>query len=991
MAVGAPHYSFASVYKFNKEGVRELTHSFKSTELSRGAVCDYDYEADIFHLELDNCLPEVRDKIFNSFLALVTKYISTETAEYGDGEGARVQRIEHTRPDQPSGLFDDTDEEDEEPEYRTLGNLNPTCKRTWRPKQGDLPASIQAQGKSLLALSNRTNCSLVIDIEKNEVRIEGAHLSDVEVALSILSKIENDIYLRLRPPTSHLLQVDEDSDFRLQFFRLSQLENWLVRCTLLPDQSQDAEKLERRLMVRMLRYNEDTGRHEFEKLFIRPIQLSQEISYLRSIWTGFEYNSHGSEMNLPETKEVVSPKLRVTHLGQNMSREKALQVGKWLSEGPELEAPISALSLAPSIGNSKGVAKTDDEPRSSSLGPGSTPIAAPPPPAIPPPDLQRKPFGKKRVIKGSKKVDEIAESTAVSGRESGSLFETEIADSIETPAVLSQHTGADQPASQNFSWVLPRFPVPDEQAQRPKTLEINKPKSRQAASEVLSRVSVSASAPQPWQPDEREWGDFLGQRSAHGGLIDVSARVNERKAPAIPPGYEPRPPVETSNNQDEESPLIDLIGEQGTSQSSGGMPPSTPLPSFYNAPLIPRIVTTRQLRIRNGSISKTASTSSQTRSAKPVTGKMQAQAEADSREYERTMGQKKAAGDSEGKHESGSAMSGILSQAAIRVLRLAQSFSGEILLRVEVGRIFVHSMPSKYRKSAFVVDEWDGIFSGGHGFKAPHDSFTNRVTTAFEDAEFISELKSSDGEKMFHEKPYGTKVFYEFFCSDKDGKQIYIKSDDSLVSKIRTPPEALGKIYWHFPKRTWDARFSVTGLSRATAECEEAAERILENVFIPPHRSIFELYTHIAVNGLHVETACIRRETHFKSASHPDISLQLTEVQDVHIYRHPSGNGVLRLAAKTAPEMIRNQQLWYEVCLTSSIASVKFQENEALEVGRDATWQPREFVEEKVFENLEAVTREMVDRIDGVGLRNQGPRGFASASQAGVGGGDKYW
>ena len=76
--------------------------------------------------------------------------------------------------------------------------------------------------------------------------------------------------------------------------------------------------------------------------------------------------------------------------------------------------------------------------------------------------------------------------------------------------------------------------------------------------------------------------------------------------------------------------------------------------------------------------------------------------------------------------------------------------------------------------------------------------------------------------------------------------------------------------------------------------------------------------------------------------------------------------------------MVRDNRLWYEVSLSSSVAEEKFKENLDLELGDFASWTPKEIVEAGVLEDLSLVARDVVTRIDNVGYSNKGPRGGPS-------------
>lgn len=116
----------------------------------------------------------------------------------------------------------------------------------------------------------------------------------------------------------------------------------------------------------------------------------------------------------------------------------------------------------------------------------------------------------------------------------------------------------------------------------------------------------------------------------------------------------------------------------------------------------------------------------------------------------------------------------------------------------------------------------------------------------------------------------------------------------------------------------------------------------------------------------------LRRETRYHAVTQPDIVLHLTEVQQLFVEQ--SNKNELRAFAQPATEMIKQNRLWYEVSLSSKYATEKFNENLGLEIGENASWEPQEFIDEGVMENLKLLTAKLVTSIDGIGYANQGPR-----------------
>jgi len=143
-------------------------------------------------------------------------------------------------------------------------------------------------------------------------------------------------------------------------------------------------------------------------------------------------------------------------------------------------------------------------------------------------------------------------------------------------------------------------------------------------------------------------------------------------------------------------------------------------------------------------------------------------------------------------------------------------------------------------------------------------------------------------------------------------------------------------------------------------------------------KPLLDLVTKTVGKELRIHSVTLHRQTRYNCVSRPSIALCITEVQDLYIQRLADSTDLIRACAKHPAEMVRDNRLWYEVSLSSSVAEEKFKENLGLDLGDIASWTPRQIVEAGVMEELSLVTRDIVTRIDGVGYGNKGPRGGPS-------------
>lgn len=244
-------------------------------------------------------------------------------------------------------------------------------------------------------------------------------------------------------------------------------------------------------------------------------------------------------------------------------------------------------------------------------------------------------------------------------------------------------------------------------------------------------------------------------------------------------------------------------------------------------------------------------------------------------------------------------------------------------------------------------------------------------------------------------------------------------------SKVRSHPNVLGALNYHFPKRMWDARLALSttalvsddsfGFAAGGLVDEEtsdgrllkAAKAIVDNLYIPPGQKVLDFYTK-TVNkdktpnkDLKIETVLLRRESCHRSTANVHLNLRLTEVQDLVIQCPMDKKYLVHVFAHPPEAMTRNKRLWWTASLSSDEAEATFKENIHLELGELAVWTPETLVNGGVIRNLSDLAHEVVTRIDNVGYGNKGPcvaltkqgtvAGTVAASTAGAGMATDFW
>ncbi|KAE8386756.1 hypothetical protein BDV23DRAFT_137912 [Aspergillus alliaceus] len=326
-------------------------------------------------------------------------------------------------------------------------------------------------------------------------------------------------------------------------------------------------------------------------------------------------------------------------------------------------------------------------------------------------------------------------------------------------------------------------------------------------------------------------------------------------------------------------------------------------------------------------------------------------------------------------------------------LEAAEYFPGSLALEFQIGLALIPILPKTYREGLVSLSEWTRIMQPQTGVSAPTTKFINRVTTSGLDIDHIVDLKTSKKEgnrRMFESEDNEYSVFYEFHCRSKADQPIIVAVDEQGKYCIKKPTEALGAVNIHFPGNIWDARVVVRGNTaypiRDNQEFEEAAQYMVDHLWVPPGNSLILLFTRLSKEKhLTVEKVLMKRWTRhryiraddtFKDIITPDTSsssggradfstdsvgstsakatesitssdhtesqdiwLQVTEVQDLYIGSSRSDSQALRARCAPMTEMIRRGRQWYEVSLGSSAIEAILKTNANIEVGeRTEDW-----------------------------------------------------
>ena len=140
-----------------------------------------------------------------------------------------------------------------------------------------------------------------------------------------------------------------------------------------------------------------------------------------------------------------------------------------------------------------------------------------------------------------------------------------------------------------------------------------------------------------------------------------------------------------------------------------------------------------------------------------------------------------------------------------------------------------------------------------------------------------------------------------------------------------------------------------------------------------PDRKTFDLSTKIELGDLRINSVTLHRETRHPVSEYDDILLHLLEVQELSLW---SQKNEVDYQASLPPMPNTSSpgcKIWWEVSLSSVLATETLKQNEVLELGDSASWTPNKVVGKNSLKDLGYVARDLLERIDAVGSSNKGP------------------
>ena len=316
--------------------------------------------------------------------------------------------------------------------------------------------------------------------------------------------------------------------------------------------------------------------------------------------------------------------------------------------------------------------------------------------------------------------------------------------------------------------------------------------------------------------------------------------------------------------------------------------------------------------------------------------------------------------------------------ATAELLTMTRTTQEHVKIELNIDRFLINyqSESSEFKKKYFNVEQWFNVFSNSFTFVRLLRIFIIEKLTFFDsDADFIVQLKLSSERSVFTLESYEQIIFYRFKNSETARKpdSVVIDIYEDKKFQLRSKKTLIDALDFHFVKRYWNARISVTIADSMNKKYHELSKYIAANLCVTPaaNQSIVEIFTKISINTFVFFSMELHRETRHRSTNYSDLFLKLTEVQNMSFelssikFDHDC-----RAWTKSKKELINEGKLWWKIAIASVVAEQTLEKNKTLELSEICKWQFENIVEAFIVRQMHYLARNIVTRIDSVDYHN---------------------
>lgn len=310
----------------------------------------------------------------------------------------------------------------------------------------------------------------------------------------------------------------------------------------------------------------------------------------------------------------------------------------------------------------------------------------------------------------------------------------------------------------------------------------------------------------------------------------------------------------------------------------------------------------------------------------------------------------------------------------LQLLDSTRAYRGHLDMEISIGRILIEGLRGPEAKD-FAASKAMSAKRMAAGIK---DHLSSDQESALH---FVERLTSSTIEacqiptpQLFYQD--ATEVsWYEFHCEDKHHNHLIVRVKGHDDLEVDLFPTRLGQIFFHYPKRRWDACFAVNG--RVPYTHHNAINEFLNNLSAEVRNSkdgrLVDL-RFVVTSDLKIKSAYTKKRMSFRYIHNDRITLCLTEVQDLSRGWMRNNTSLHQFASRERNEMIAAGRLWFEAKLSVS-SKFLFDQNLEIKTGDDAAWNAKDVLDDKMMSDIQDVIDRVVVRMDGVGVQNKGWRG----------------
>lgn len=323
------------------------------------------------------------------------------------------------------------------------------------------------------------------------------------------------------------------------------------------------------------------------------------------------------------------------------------------------------------------------------------------------------------------------------------------------------------------------------------------------------------------------------------------------------------------------------------------------------------------------------------------------------------------------------------SKDLLAILEQARLYTGEVRLRMNVGRLFIDPQSTTKRicDRQFSESEWKSIaqnqsvsfvFSERLGSSSvPHalqiDSRI-RITSKDVEAESIVSIKVAKGRQIFSESPQERHVSYELVCETTTGEKIIIEISDAKYPTVRGQDLSVGAINLHYAKRAWDAQIAVVASDLIVGRYEAEVERIAKTFKITslaPQRE--RIHWESLSPRFRIKVCRMKQETIHTSPLHDGIQLHLTRLHETMCNARSDESREYDVFMDRSMGAEATSTAWWTASVSSMKANSILEHNGSRELGEISDWSTEDITIDGSTEGLFEIADEIVARIDHVG------------------------